>query len=380
MVVTNIAGVVTSSAAFLTLGFADDFDSYATPVVVTNPATTNGYKIFYSAASGGADFKAIFGFDYSTVTSPTIIPPAPNSSGTTKGLYVTVNKFDANAAAAAVNFYPIGTVFTNNFSLKFDLWINWTNLATSTEHALFGIDHSGNVTNRIGQATSDGIFFAMDGDGGVSATSGTIRDYSVFLGEGAGLAPLLLANSTVFGPTPPLGANFDNSDPGFVSLFPSLAIPGFGNTPAGSSGMRWVSVEVRQENNLVTWLLDHVAVVQFTNEFYSGGTIAIGYNDAFNSIGDPNNFAVSLTVMCASGRNRSTPPVQILPPTIAGPGFDFCFWHRRVRKLYRAMDQRTWVTGPWVTYTNFLGDGATDSVAVPLPASSAAAYFRVTRP
>src|SRR5207245_1799716 len=102
------------------------------------------------------DFKAVFGYDYSTVTFPTNIPPAPHSTGgATKGLYLAVNK-DANGQLSAVNLYPVGVSVGGNFSLKFDLWINWYGLGTSAEHAMFGINHSGNVTNRISQATSDG--------------------------------------------------------------------------------------------------------------------------------------------------------------------------------------------------------------------------------
>jgi hypothetical protein len=88
VVVTNSAGSVTSVVATLTLAFVDDFDSYPSPVIVTDIVTTNGYKIFFNASSGAVDFKAIFGFNYSTITYPTNVISAPNSTGgTTKGLY-----------------------------------------------------------------------------------------------------------------------------------------------------------------------------------------------------------------------------------------------------------------------------------------------------
>ncbi len=200
----------------LSFSFSDDFDDYATPVIVTDPGTTNGYKILFGAVSGGYDFKTVFGFDYSTVTFPTNIPPAPHSSGTTKGLYLTANKSDATAAAAAINLYPVGQNYGNNFTLKFDLWLNWGTAAT-TEHVLFGVNCSGDWTNRVAQATSDGIWFAMDGDGGGSSSSASVRDYSVFYGGGSGVAPVLTTSG--FGPTPSLGANFDNADAGFKNCF-----------------------------------------------------------------------------------------------------------------------------------------------------------------
>lgn len=127
--------------------FSDNFDSLSSPIVVTNSGTTNGYNLKFSAALGPEDFKAIFGFDYSTVTYPTNIPPAPHSSGTTKGLYLTVNK-DSIAAVAAVNLYPVGQSFSGNFMLQFDLWMNYGRVST-TEHSLFGINHSGQFTNQV---------------------------------------------------------------------------------------------------------------------------------------------------------------------------------------------------------------------------------------
>jgi len=375
VLVTNIAGSVMSSAAVLALGFADDFDSYTVPVVVTNPAMTNGYNIIFGAASGGYDFKAVFGFDYSTVTFPTNIPPAPHSvGGTTKGLYLTANKFDANAAAAAVDLYPVGVIYSNNFSLKFDLWMNWGQVAT-TEHALFGFNCSGNWTNRVAQNTSDGIWFAMDGDGGASATSSSIRDYSVFHGGGSGVAPVLMTSG--FGPTSPLGPNFDNADPGFTSLFPVQNFSNIGLTPAGSCGLRWVSVEVRQENNLITWLLNNVAVAQYTNTSgYTNGAILIGYNDTFNSIGDSNNFAIIDNIQVA---NLVFSPPIILSPQAAGSSFSFSLG-TEAYESYTVQSTTNLGTGSWSSYTNFMGSGATNRLRIPMPTGVGAEYFRVTRP
>lgn len=376
VVVTNIAGCVTSSVALLTIGFVDDFDAYVSPVIITNPATTNGYKIYFGAASGGYDFKAVFGFDYSTVTFPTNIPSAPHSiGGTTKGLYLTANKSDANGAAAAVNLYPVGLTLSNNFSLKFDLWMNWGQVAT-TEHALFGLNCSGNWTNRVAQNTSDGIWFAMDGDGGCSAGSAGIRDYSIFRGGGSGVAPVLMTSG--FGPAAPLGANWDNGDTGFTGLFPALTFTNIGATPAGACGMRWLNVEVRQENNLMTWLLNNVAVAQFTNTFgYTNGSILIGYNDTFNSIGDTNNFAILDNIRVAS---ISFTPAQIVAPQVTGTNFSFSFG-TEAYESYTVQWTTNLLAGDWMTWTNFYANGATNTVTVPLPpGNSSAEFFRVNRP
>ena len=91
----------------------------------------------------------------------------------------------------------------------------------TTEHALFGINHSGTVANQIAKAGSDGLFFGMDGDGGVSPTSSTLRDFAVLQGRGANTPFLMLTDNSTFGPAPLLGDRFDNADPGFSGLFPS---------------------------------------------------------------------------------------------------------------------------------------------------------------
>ena len=297
VVITNVAGSITSAVAALTLPtpftiYQETFDGYTNPIAVTTPNDTNGFRILFNAASGPFDFTAIFGYDYSTVTFPTVIPSAPHSTNSTKkGLFLAVNK-DATAAVAAVNLYPINQIFSGSFSLKFDMWINWAGpgSAGTTEHAMFGINHSGNVTNRIGLGTSDGLFYAVDGDGGINATSATQRDFGVYQGGGIGAIPNLITNG--FGPAAPLGAQFDNGNTGFITLFPSKSVGGF-TTPSGSAGLGWVSVEVRQDTNMVTWLLNDTLVAQYTNTtIYTNGDLMIGYSDNSASIGDPNNFVI----------------------------------------------------------------------------------------
>ena len=374
--VTNISGSVTSAEAGLSFRFVDDFDQYPSPVIVTSSGTNNGYKILFGAVSGPQDFKVIFGFDYSTITFPTNIPTAPHSSGgTTKGLFMAVNK-DATGAAAAVNLYPLGLLAAGNFALKFDLWLNWTNPGSATEHALFGINHSGNVTNRVSQATSDGLFFAVDGDGNVSATSAPIRDYSAFHGGGAGAAPILmLPNNTTFGPTPPLGLQFDNTNAGFMNLFPSKNIPGYPTTPAGTPGLGWVSGEVRQLNNLITCLLNGVAIAQYTNTYgYTNGSVMIGYNDVFDSLGSTNNFVIFDNL-----RVETIAPVKLLSPYLAGNNFGFSFATEPYDSY--TVQSATDLTAPnWVSYTNFIGSGSPYNAVASLTNRLTQQYFRVSQP
>jgi hypothetical protein len=363
----------TNDPGLPTTFFRDDFDSYNSPVLVTNAAITNGYKIFYGANSGTPNFSAVFGFDYSTVNIPFLIPPAPNTTnGTSKGLLLTVNK-GATGNIAALNLYPTNQTFSNNFAFKFDLWINWSNAATATEHALFGINHSGAVTNRVEQLTSDGLFFAIAGDGGATTTSLLARDFSVFRGGGNSAPFLMLTNNTVFGPTPPLGGQFANGNPGFMNLFPSL--PAYGGTPVGSAGLRWISVEVRHEYNLVTWLLNGTAVAQYTNTTtYTNGSVMIGYNDLFASIGSVHNFALFDNI-----RVESIPlnPVTIVGPNIAANALTFRFVSERY-KTYTVEQTSSLDQPTWSAYSNVLGNGNTITISV--PAQAGPKFFRVQRP
>jgi photosystem II stability/assembly factor-like uncharacterized protein len=383
VVVTNSAGSVTSAVAVLnvitTNGvlFQNDFDSYVSPSVVTTAETTNGYKIVYLAAAGPVDFKAIFGFDYSTVTYPTSIPSAPNSLGrTTKGLFLTVNK-DATGGAAAVNLYPTNEFFDGDFALKFDMWINWANPATSTEHTLLGINHSGNVTNRITQSPSDGLFFAVEGEDDSLPTSPTLRDYSVFRGGGAALPILMITNNTAFGPAPLLSPIFENYDSGFTNLFPSQNFPGYGSTPAGTAGLRWISGEIRQHKDLITWLLNGTIIAQYTNLYaYTNGNIMLGYDDNYTSIGDSNNFVVLDNIRV----EQFVPAAEtIFSPQISGGNFNFSF-HTEWGENYLVQKATTLTPPDWMTYTNLNGNGDTRIISVPLTNNVKENYLRVVVP
>ncbi len=375
--ITNVAGNVTSDAAILGFAFGDNFDGYAMPVTVTNLGTTNGYKIFFNALAGPLDFKTIFGFDYSTVSFPTTIPSAPHSTGgTTKGLYLAVNK-DANGQISAVNLYPTNHALAGNFALKFDLWMNWANLGSSTEHILFGINHSANVTNRIGLATSDGLFFAINADGNVSATATTLRDYAVYHGGGANAIPVFMTtDNTTFGPTPLLGSRFDNTDAGFVSLFPPKTFAGWSTSLAGSIGLGWATVELRQVNDLITCLLDGTAIAQYTNTYgYPSGSVMIGYYDGFGSIGDTNSFAVIDNLRV---EGITIAPVQILAPSLGSNAFHFSF-ATEAYEPYSVLWTTNLTTPVWVNYTNVVGNGNVMELTVPWNPGQES-YYRVSRP
>ena len=167
-------------------------------------------------------------------------------------------------------------------------------------------------------------------------------------------------------------------DAGFVSHFPVLTFTNGITTPSGAAAMRWLNVEVRSENNLITWLINNTAIAQYTNTFgYTNGAILLGYNDTFSSIGDTNNFAIMDNVTVGP---VIYPPVQILSPRITGTNFLFNF-ASDAYESYTVQWTTNLTSGSWTTYTNFYTSGANSTLTIPLPPNNfSAQYFRVSRP
>lgn len=280
VVVTNFSGSTTSRIGVLRvkttdfpLLFADNFD--------TNSAAN--WNIFSGQSSGLADYTVDFAFDYGATIytfngDTALIPPAPNSTdGSTRGVRLTVNNSDATAATAAVNLYPKNFSVSNNFALKFDLWINYPggsggiNSTGSTQFAQFGINHAGTNVNWVpaSATASDGLWFAVDGEGGTSA------DARAYLGG---------TNTTQIDVTGSSGMSGSNN---IITIYQNL-FPATRFETAGSPGKNWVEVEIRQTNNFIVWLMDGTVVAQRTNASgFKSGDIMLGLMDPFSSIANP---------------------------------------------------------------------------------------------
>ncbi len=266
--------------------FSDNFD--------VNSATR--WTNYFGSTTNITDYTAQFAFDYGTnvfvrngVTNT--IPAAPNSSGTTKGLKITVNKNDAVLAPAVVSLYPTNKTFSGDYSLKFDLWMNYNGGpyggADSTEQASFGLNHSGTVpvgpTNVIpSPSVSDGVWFMVAGE------AGTDPDYRAFVGNGSAAVD---AGASVF---PDRDLNSINetgatsSDPATHPL--KLIFPSPQFESAGGPGKQWVQVEVRQVGGVVTWLMNgyQIAEHNFGAAFgQTAGNIMLGYMDLFSGLPSP---------------------------------------------------------------------------------------------
>ncbi|MCW5557052.1 MAG: hypothetical protein KIT22_04340 [Verrucomicrobiae bacterium] len=285
--------------------FSDDFET-------DSSANWDLFVGYYSDEPNPNDYTVDWAFDYSTQKYKRFsddvnfveefVPPAPGSDGTTRGVKIRVNQGDDYGSRFAVNLYPKDKTFSGDYVLSFDVWLNYNGPAEggsgSTEHAIFGINHTGKNVNwtsfganftdpagpnalppGIGASASDGRWFAMTGEGGAAI------DMRSVVGTGNGAPRDLFGAEGGFFDRDGDGSP-DNSDldPWLTTVFPQ---PKF--ETEGAPGKRWVHVEVSQIANVITWTIDNSLITTYTNTTgeYTSGTVMIGYMDIFNSIPNP---------------------------------------------------------------------------------------------
>ena len=314
LVISNATATVTSSVASLSVlipqgtqtVFYESFDTVS---------SSNNWSVYQGSENGISDYTVDWAFDYSTYFSAfngTTIPPAPSSTnGTTRGVRLTVNNNDAVGATAGVSLYPKNQNFNGAFSFKFDMWINYpggpagSGSTGSTEHFTCGINHTGNRVNWASANPSDGIFFAMDGEGG------TTSDYRAYVGTGGSPSGLSFANS---GFSASGASSAGNSDAAWLAIFP----PPTYESP-GAPGKRWVQVELSQDaNNVVTWRMNgHVIAQRVNTSAFTSGNVMIGFMDLFASIASP-----AIDAFVVFDNVRVEVPVPLSPPTVTAHPVD----------------------------------------------------------
>jgi hypothetical protein len=308
VVVSNASGTAASFPARLQVTtsnypvlFADNFD--------TNSSAS--WSFYWGAQDNLPDFTTNWAFNYGVVPYTYngvtyLIPPAPNSAGgTTLGVKFTVN--NTNGSDAGVNIYPKGQFFSNNFALKFDMWINYpgnaggSGASGTTQYAIYGIDFAGDEVNwGAASGSSDGLFFANDGDGGA------VRDYRAYVG-GGGSPPTELIG------TPASGLYQSNhAAANFLALFPTPP-----SETAGTPGKTWDQVELDQVNGTLTLKMNGTIIAQRANpSIYTNGTIMLGLMDVFPSIADP---AAECYVLYDNVRVENLSAPAIIAPKIVTP-------------------------------------------------------------
>jgi hypothetical protein len=248
-----------------------------------NPADAGNWNVKFAARNGINDYIANFGCVYGTDTNLSRIPPAPHSADPDSqmgGLYLTANKNDTNAlGAAGVNLYPVGQSFSGDYALRFDMHLSSYLSAASTEHAIFGINHSGAKTNwfRLDSdgtpgAAYDGLWFQVSADG--SGYGDYVLNSSPAVTEEGKTSPAILASRT-------------------AASLKDAFLPRQYRDPKGVPANRWADVEVSQVGAAVTLKINGVVILSFTNSTpYTAGNIMLGYDDPFDSVGDSGSFVL----------------------------------------------------------------------------------------
>jgi hypothetical protein len=266
---------VVASQASVALRITDDESEPGTVLFSDDFETDSSakYDVLFKAADGVEDYSVDWAYDYSQDG----IPSAPHSAtGTTKGVRLHVNK-DANGSPAAVNLFVKGTNFTGDFALRADVYMSiGEDAGGTTEHALAGINHSGNNALGDGFSGIDGLWFAIDADGA------NLLGFD-FYGTTDSSNPTKTRSNTEFAwafPSPPYA----------YEGVPSNSTNR--NTGEGVGGI-WADVEVRQQAGVITFKVNNTTIFTFPNTYaYKSGKAMIGHNDQYASIGSMDNYSL----------------------------------------------------------------------------------------
>lgn len=284
VIVSNTWGWSTSAVALLEVGltpvwqsvFFDNFDANTASNWRTNRSS--------------ADTRVTFNYDYSADG----IVAAPNSTGgTTRGV-----KFEANmtlGVAAAINISPVGQNFTNDYRLRFDMWINANGPfpgggVGSTEHVTAGLDTTGTQLHWTGAAGgSSGHWFIVDGEGGSADTTTGVPDFGAY----SGTISYAAASGVYSAGT--ASTSRGNGNAYYTGAFPSVGAPALqqanfaqqtGSIAAGSPGFVWRQITITKSGNNVDWSIGNLKIATITNASFTGSNIFVGYWDAFPSVSD----------------------------------------------------------------------------------------------
>ncbi|MFO1488342.1 MAG: GH25 family lysozyme [Verrucomicrobiota bacterium] len=283
-VVSDFSGSVTSTPVSLfvypvqTAAFADNFDVNTGPNWIQNRSSS--------------DTAVTFSFDYSALG----IPSAPNSAGgTTRGVQMKANL--ASNVAAALSISPTNQNFSGDHRLHFDAWINVNGPFPggglgSTEFLTAGIGTSGNRAEWTGNASADGFYFSVTGEGGSGSTAVSAADVNAYVGPTV---------QTVAGGSYWAGKDVTSRDHG--NYYYTEALPGNAPAPAlqqanfpqqtgrldtGTFGLTWHDVIVSRRGNIVDWVIDGVRFATISNATFTASNVFVGFWDPFTSLSSNN--------------------------------------------------------------------------------------------
>ncbi len=253
-----------------------DNESLPAPVLFSDDLNVDrsaDWLVRFGANNQIYDGSVVWAYDYSTRG----IPVAPSTlDGTTLGVFVQVNKTNAAVAGAAgINLYPAGQTFSGNYALRFDMFLAYGS-ASTTEHAMAGLNHSGLLTNRVTQSATDTNNTTRGGDGiwaAIETDGSNNRDYTLYAPTNQAAVPATVASRTA------------------ASLAAVIPAPPY--AVAGSPGRAWSQIELSQFDNVISLSVNNNLVLQYTNTTgFRSGTVMLGHSDQFDSVGNADNFVI----------------------------------------------------------------------------------------
>lgn len=212
----------------------------------------DAYSRWTFVESGGTNVLTT-DFDYVNAG----IAAAPNGGGL--GLKYEVNTVEEGQESHYYGF-PNDQTFSGNYTLTFDLWMNYEGTTGTTEFSYVGVGHANTDV-----PSSDGYDFT------VSPDNGAARDLRIYMnGEEMDALDIVLANPT----------SQNQDDEPYKSSFE-------GDVP----GNQWLEITVDVTTDTITYMVN--------GDFWSkvgasdiSGNIMIGYIDLFGSVAPETSFAV----------------------------------------------------------------------------------------
>jgi GH25 family lysozyme M1 (1,4-beta-N-acetylmuramidase) len=284
LIITNASSSATSSVVSVlvyplqTTVFFDNFD--------VNTATN------WTLNTSSSDTAVTFNFDYSTLG----IPSAPHSTGgTTRGVQMKANL--ANGVVAALSLSPTNQSFSGDYRVRFDAWINVNGPfpgggAGSTEFLTGGLGTSGTRPEWTGNASADGYYFSINGDGGSGDTATITADVNAYIGPT--VQPVATGDYWAGTDVTARG----NGNAYYTTTFPAgKAAPALqqanypqqtGNLSIGTFGLAWHDVIVSKRGSTVDWVVDGVRFVTISNATYTASNVFVGFWDPFASLSSNN--------------------------------------------------------------------------------------------
>jgi hypothetical protein len=236
-----------------------------------------------------------------------------------------------------VNAYFTNLFLSGNYAVRFNMnLIQSATASLADEGAIFGINHSGSLSNwwygdgfidSTQSWSSDGIWYYVT----AQPSGAAVGDYLEYTGAGgtnenAGwqrLAALTAASFTgVFKDT--------NGSPGggpFTALDYSgnneSGVPAEGSPDAGYDDSTWSDVEIRQQNNVVTMSINHTPIFVYTNTtVWTSGYLMLGYAAPFGGSTTPTPGTAEAGVYYANLQvvQLPTPPVVTINKIVISGG------------------------------------------------------------